>query len=139
MCCVQAALRMLLFQKALRLSVASRTSSGVGTIVNLTANDVERLSQLAYGLSYLWTSPLQVGTTCWRILLINVLYACRLWISLILIDNAKPLILQMFNDVAFWMACIRTCAWPLELCIQMDEPLCHIGSASMVGVQENII
>ena len=57
---LQAALRMLLFRKALRLSVSARTSNGVGTIVNLTANDVERLSLLAYGINYLWTSPIQV-------------------------------------------------------------------------------
>lgn len=57
---VQAALRMLLFQKGLRLSVAARTGSGVGAIVNLAANDAERFTQLAFGFCYLLTSPFQV-------------------------------------------------------------------------------
>ena len=52
---------MLLFQKGLRLSMASKTVSGVGAIVNLAANDAERFSQLAFGFSFLWTSPCQVG------------------------------------------------------------------------------
>lgn len=59
----QAALRMLLFQKALKLSVAARTSTGVGAIVNLTANDADRISEMTYGVNLLWNAPLEV-TSC---------------------------------------------------------------------------
>ena len=53
---------MQLFRKALRLPIAARAANGVGTITNLTANDADRLSQLSFGLNYLWTAPIQVGS-----------------------------------------------------------------------------
>lgn len=52
---------MLLFRKALRLSVAARTTNGVGAIVNLAANDADRIADMSWGFNMLWIAPLQVG------------------------------------------------------------------------------
>ena len=51
---------MLLFQKALRLSVAARTSNGVGAIANLAANDAERVADMTWGIAFVLICPVQV-------------------------------------------------------------------------------
>lgn len=51
---------MLLFRKSLRLSVAARADNGVGAIVNLAANDVDRICDTSYGVNMIWNAPLQV-------------------------------------------------------------------------------
>ena len=52
---------MLLFEKALRLSVAARTSNGVGAIANLAANDAERVADMTWGVAFVSICPVQVG------------------------------------------------------------------------------
>ena len=60
-CSAQTGLRMLLFQKALRLSVLARTSNGVGAIANLAANDAERVADMTWGIAFVSICPVQVG------------------------------------------------------------------------------
>ncbi|KAK9813623.1 hypothetical protein WJX73_000516 [Symbiochloris irregularis] len=53
-------LRMLLFRKSLRLSVAARADNGVGAIVNLAANDVDRICETTHGANMVWDAPFQI-------------------------------------------------------------------------------
>ena len=53
---------MLLLRKALRLTVAARTVKGVGAIVNLAANDAERIADLSWGINMMWNAAFQVST-----------------------------------------------------------------------------
>ena len=60
-CLWQAALSMVLFRKALRLSLTARSSAGVGSILTLVANDTYQVSELLYWTTQLLNAPWQVG------------------------------------------------------------------------------
>ncbi len=54
----------MLYCKSLRISSASRSRLGVGSIVNLQSNDAAKLWNLPQYLHMLWSGPFQVSASC---------------------------------------------------------------------------
>lgn len=56
----RSALIMLLYKKVLRINTRVRQEMGVGKIVNLMSNDIEKIIQVVWQFHFGWTAILQI-------------------------------------------------------------------------------
>ena len=75
---IQSVLTAAVYKKTMTLSNAARREKTVGEIVNLMAIDVQRFQDITTFMMLFWSSPLQVGLNCNRVLTESIL-GSALW------------------------------------------------------------